>query len=210
MRKISKPPQASGAVFLQCVSGVATPDLKRRLTSVKTDIETAAAAYELAAANGNLHMLPVSVGVAGTVTKEEMSALYTVKMAKANSPGRPVYDKLMLLAPRGVCPLCGVNKASTLDHHLPKALFSPLAVAPTNLIPACRDCNITKRTSRPTTAGDQTFHPYFDDFGTDRWLYADVVESSPPAVRFFVQPPLVGLKFKQSARSLTLTPSRSG
>ncbi|MCY1083760.1 HNH endonuclease [Archangium lansingense] len=189
MRKLAKLTETAGDVFLLCVSGETDPGLKARLTSVKPSIDAAAALYEAAATAGSLHTLPMSVGVAGLVTKDEMTALYTDRMSKHKSPGRSIYNKLMLLPARGVCPLCGAHKVSTLDHHLPKAKFSPLAVAPSNLIPACRDCNTTKRTARPTTAGEQTFHPYFDDFGQDRWLYADVIQSAQPAVRFYVQPP---------------------
>lgn len=189
MRKLTKPVFVAGDVFLVCVSGETNLPLKARLTSIKSHIDAAATAYEIAAAAGSLHALNVSSGVAGVVTKDEMSHLYTERMSKRKSPGRVVYDKLMLLPSRGVCPLCGARKVSTLDHHLPKAKFSPLAVAPSNLIPACRDCNTTKRAVHATRPEQQTFHPYFDDFGSDRWLFAEVVESSPPAVRFCVKPP---------------------
>ncbi|WP_434391545.1 HNH endonuclease [Melittangium boletus] len=189
MRKLNKPQYVAGDVFLLCASGETDLGLKTRLTAAKPLIDAAAMAYDIAATNSALHTIPESIGVAGTVTKDEMSHLYTERMARRRAPGRAVYDKLMLLPAHGVCPLCGTNKATTLDHHLPKAKFSPLAVTPSNLIPSCRDCNLTKRAARPAKAGDQTFHPYFDDFGTDRWLSAQVVQDNPPAVRFYVDPP---------------------
>lgn len=78
---------------------------------------------------------------------------------------------------------------STLDHHLPKSKFPALAVTPSNLIPACSDCNKSKLASSPHTEEEQTFHPYFDDFGHAPWLHAEVVQGSPPMLRFSVKPP---------------------
>lgn len=189
MRKLSKPTEVPKDVFLLCVSGETDPNLKARLTSVTPHIEAAAIAYEAAVAAVALHTIPVSVGVTNAVTKDEMTALYTDRMVGRKSPGRPVYDRLILRARHGLCALCGAQKAKTLDHHLPKAKFSPLAVNPLNLIPSCRDCNTGKHAALPKTPGDQTFHPYFDDFGADRWLHAEVVQTSPPTISFSVKPP---------------------
>lgn len=38
-------------------------------------------------------------------------------------------------------------------------------------------------------AEDQTLHPYYDDLGSDRWLFAEVSPSSPPTVEFKVRAP---------------------
>jgi len=187
MRKLSKPSDLPGVVFMLCVSSVRDKLLKARFTRVKSDIEAAAAKYEMAATTTALHTLPVEKDVAGVVTKDEMESLYKGRMVKGQ--GRVIYDKLMMLPANGICPLCGHRTVSTLDHHLPKAMFPSLAVTPINLVPACGDCNKAKLEERPATPQEQTFHPYFDDFGRDRWLHADVVQDSPPTVRFFVQPP---------------------
>ncbi|MEU6158836.1 hypothetical protein [Streptomyces sp. NPDC047130] len=76
-----------------------------------------------------------------------------------------------------------------MDHHLPKAGFPLLAVVPTNLVPACRSCNVLKGEAAPESAEEQTIHPYFDDLGQRQWLFARVIEVAPAAVEFFVQPP---------------------
>jgi len=172
---------------MMCVGGVSDKRLKANFTSVKSHIEAAAAEYEAAAKTATLHTLPEEANVAGVVSKEEMADLYKGRMVKGR--GRVIYDKLMTQPANGLCPLCGHRTVSTLDHHLPKALFPALAVAPVNLVPACGDCNKAKLDVRPATPQEQTFHPYFDDFGKERWLGADVVQGSPPAVRFCVQPP---------------------
>lgn len=78
---------------------------------------------------------------------------------------------------------------STLDHHLPKSHYPVLAVTPVNLVPACGDCNKAKLASLPRRPNEETLHPYFDDVESARWLYADVVEGPPAALRFRVAAP---------------------
>jgi hypothetical protein len=72
---------------------------------------------------------------------------------------------------------------------LPKALFPALAVNPLNLVPACAVCNHTKRKARPTRAEEQTFHPYFDDFGPGQWLHAEVFHGAPTGLVYRVVAP---------------------
>jgi hypothetical protein len=199
MRKLNKPDDAAGDVFTLCVSGVKKDkDLKSRFEQVKPRIVQAAADYETAAKAGMLHTLKEETDVAGVVKQGEMVKLYDGWMVKSSSNGRPVYDKLRAACSR--CPLCGHLPVETLDHHLPKTLFPALTVTPTNLVPSCSDCNKAKPTVRPMTAEEQTFHPYFDDFGAERWLYAEVLEGVPPSLRFFVQPPTTWTKL-QAARA---------
>ena len=107
-----------------------------------------------------------------------MIKVYTNRMAKEGAPGRPVYNALKLAARR--CPLCGHRDVSTLDHYLPKTAFPLLCVTPSNLVPACSDCNKVKSDALPATAADQTLHPYFDDADQDAWLKAEVVQARRP------------------------------
>jgi hypothetical protein len=123
------------------------------------------------------------------VTADEMSAIYTGRMAKKGGPGRSIYDELMATPAHGRCPLCGHRQVSTLDHHLPKAHYPALAVAPVNLVPSCMDCNKAKTNTFPLASEDETLHPYFDDIEDDPWLRADVIHTAPAALRFYVDPP---------------------
>jgi hypothetical protein len=77
---------------------------------------------------------------------------------------RDLYEEMLALAPRGVCPQCGVGRVRTLDHYLPKKRFPELAVAPANLVPACRDCNFDKQEYYSNQAKDYIFHPFFDNW----------------------------------------------
>lgn len=189
MRKLQKPNDDPAAVFLTCISHVSDAGLKRRLTSVETDVAAAAEAFETAASNAALHTVPTHVNIRGVVSKDEMSDVYDLRMARTGTPGRPIYDKLLAAPANDRCPLCGQRTVSTLDHHLPKAHYPALAVVPSNLVPACFDCNKAKGHVLRLVAGEQTLHPYFDDVEGDRWLYAEVVQGPPAALRFFVRPP---------------------
>lgn len=43
-----------------------------------------------------------------------------------------------------LCPVCGVDPAIELDHHLPRSVFKLLAIYARNLIPMCHGCNHAK------------------------------------------------------------------
>jgi hypothetical protein len=118
-----------------------------------------------------------------------MEKVYTQRMAKSGAPGREIYDEIFASSPSGRCPLCMQRFVATLDHHLPKAHFPSLAVAPLNLIPACSDCNKAKLDVIPTTAEQVPLHPYYDELGDKSWLNAVVIERRPTALRFVVTRP---------------------
>lgn len=188
MRKLAKPIDDVGEVFLACISGFRNHNLKSRLASVKIDIVSAAVDFELAASSNTLHTLIPQNNINGIVTKQEMLDVYTKGMVN-NSLGRKIYDKLLASPVHGRCPLCGQGLVKTLDHHLPKSLYPSLVVVPANLIPSCFDCNKAKLDAKPIGAEYETIHPYFDDIETDLWLHARVIEESPTGIQFFVETP---------------------
>jgi hypothetical protein len=190
VRRLTKPDDIARDVFLLCTATVQSRLERARLVSVAGIVAGAAEEYEAAAASTSLHLLAEQADVGGVVTVREMSDLYDEKMVRKGAVGRHIYDRLMVAPMLGLCPLCAQRIVSTLDHHLPKSKYPALACVASNLVPTCTDCNRLKRDKRPESEGDQTIHPYFDDFEDDRWLEAEVVENVPPAVRFFVQPPV--------------------
>lgn len=189
LRKLNKPVYDPGQVFLTCISHVRDSDLKTRLTSVEPNVTTDASTFDTAATMAILHQLHPGNDVGGIVTTDEMTKVYTQRMAKKGAPGRPYYDSLLAAPAYGRCPLCGQGTVSTLDHHLPKDKFPSLAVVPINLVPACANCNKVKTNAIPHTQEEQTLHPYFDDVEGAQWLFAEVIEVAPAAIRFFAQPP---------------------
>lgn len=188
MRTLPRPVDSAGDTYRLCISSVRDADLKRRLDSAEPQIIAASKQFDSRAKSATLHLIAQHSSVGGVVSTKEMSAVYG-RMAGKNTPGRPVYDRLVLSAVHGRCPLCAQRTVSTLDHHLPKAKYPSLAVTPLNLIPACADCNKVKLENTPADASNQTLHPYFDDVEGDEWLNAEVVHGSPVAIRFFVDAP---------------------
>lgn len=187
MWKLNKPVHPPSKVLLACISNYENDDLKKRLTSCKSAITAASELFEDKVMTTSLHTLPIQSGVNGIVTTDEMKKLYTDKMAKKNQPGRAYYDSILAAPKNGRCPLCGQGKVSSLDHHLPKAKYPALAITPSNLVPACNDCNKLKTSTIPTTAEQETIHPYFDDIESERWLFAKVVKGTPPTLKFYVR-----------------------
>lgn len=157
--------------------------------AVTQDIVNASNDFDAKAAHTRLHQIAQESVVGNRVTQAEMVDVYTNKMARRGSPGRAVYDALITSPPLGICPLCAHRDVATLDHHLPKAHYPALAVTPLNLVPACYNCNKAKQSKLPTTASEETLHPYYDDISGDRWLYAEVIQTDPAALRFFVIAP---------------------
>lgn len=188
MRALPKPGHGAGAVFLRCISRVSDPILKARLEAASGSVEAASAQFDRAAEAGRLHELAADEDVPG-VRAAEMEKVYTQRMARRAAPGRDVYDAILGAAPNGVCPLCQQRIASTLDHHLPKARFPALVVAPLNLVPACTDCNKAKLDHLPVSAAEAALNPYYDDIDGVTWLAAEVVEGTPSAVVFRVAAP---------------------
>lgn len=188
MRPLKKPALSASAVFRQCTEGVQSTDLRRRLKLAVPDVASASAQFGLAAQNQRLHTLASATRV-GKVTADEMIWVYDQRMVKKKSRGRDVYELLLGAPAHGRCPLCGVGIAYTLDHHLPKTGYPALAVAPLNLVPACRDCNMGKSTAAPTTSGEETLHPYYDDVTAERWIEARVGQGPPVHLQFYVAHP---------------------
>lgn len=110
---------------------------------------SAASSYETVAMAGNLHTI-LDTGDLLDLTKKQLLKVYSARMAKPGSVGRPIYNKLMVV-PQKRCSLCAQRDVSTLDHYLPESHHSLLVVVPVNLVPSCKDCNFNKLNVNPTT-----------------------------------------------------------
>ncbi len=68
-----------------------------------------------------------------------------------------------------VCPTCGAESASSVDHVYPKAPWPVYSFFSLNLVPACDQCNRKKNDNFfGTNPGERPAHPYFDAFLRDR------------------------------------------
>ncbi|MET3779844.1 hypothetical protein ABIC32_000474 [Brevundimonas sp. 1080] len=125
----------------------------------------------------------------GLVSAGEMEGLYTGTFSRKGTQSRDLYDKIKQGAPNGICPLCGSQQIKTLDHYLAKTKHPALTITPINLVPSCSDCNKAKGDSQAAADSDQHLHPYFDDVDDGEWLFATVVEASPPSLNYRADPP---------------------
>lgn len=88
-----------------------------------------------------------------------------------------------------LCPVCGIDSADELDHHLPRSVFFPLAVYSRNLVPLCHDCNGIKLAGfGDDAAGNVHFvHAYFDTLPDVDFIRAKVeIQGEALVVDFFV------------------------
>ena len=178
------PAWSAEAAYQTCISRVKNDELKKRLEGARNEISQVDARYRKAGQERDFSgLLAEHCGLTG-VSAKEMVRVYDGRMASQGSPGRTIYDAIMVGSPNGICPLCGQGLVKTLDHYLPKSLYTALAVNPANLIPACSDCNKAK-----SDAVADTLHPYYDNIEHVPWLRAEHKETGAASVRFFVDPP---------------------
>jgi hypothetical protein len=183
MWKVGRPTFSALRTFEVCIRTIADQGLRDRLEESISAVHGADYLYREAGERGDFDDLAQPDFSLSVVTPVEMSNLYNRKMAENRSSARYIYDALILASPQGKCPMCGHRDVTTLDHYLPKSRYPALAVNPVNLVPSCVECNKTKSSNVSAT-----LHPYYDDIESDRWLRAEVIESEPAAIRFFVEP----------------------
>lgn len=133
----------------------------------------------------------------------ELKNLYDLQFSKRKGVQK-FRDDIRNAAPNAVCPYCGEGKVAQIDHYLPKESFAGLAVHPSNLVPACGECNQLKRAYKPGSSRPAVLNPYFDEKAFDTpWLSAKLNVSTLglPAIEFEVSltPPFKKLKERLQA-----------
>jgi hypothetical protein len=182
--------------FDACTNGIDDPALVERFSAARAEMLIRFQEY---LQRGAIHQLYLSTAsawgnenqiVIGGMSKKELVSLYSDQMVGDGKPGRRYYDRIMMQAPLGKCPFCGFGHVSTLDHFLSKSRYPTFSVLLANLVPSCGDCN--KGKGAPVVReNEQLLHPYFEDerIQRDTWIFAEVIESTPPTVRYFVEAP---------------------
>ena len=189
MKTINKPNLTAKDTFLSCISIVRNAQLKNKLTACENLIIQAETEFDSKISTGNIYTIQSEDIINGNVTAKELESVYTQRMAKKDTPGRVIYDKLFSAPKFGICPYCSHRLVETLDHYLPKTEFPKLVTTPINLIPSCFTCNKGKLNSVPNRPEEETLHPYYDNIENDEWLTATVNQTNPPTVTYFVNPP---------------------
>lgn len=197
MRKLVTPKFDALETFDRCVQDVGDLNLRASYVGSRASIGHANDAFSGAAeiaAWSNLPRVPRGnrgVVVAGTLTKKNLTDLYSMNMVGTVGPSRDIYDEI-LTAAGGFCPFCGgLGHVGSLDHYLPKANFPAYSVHPSNLVPCCRDCNTGKNSSFGQFAHQQTLHPYLDHdrFFGERWITALAYPGKSILVEYSCSPP---------------------
>jgi 5-methylcytosine-specific restriction endonuclease McrA len=198
MKKLNRPNVNASTLLSECMNGIGKPAIQEHYTLHRGHLDKGIADYEQASLDVSWCNLPRVPNkekerrVVGTLTKEELTKLYSNYMVPKRAPARARYDQI-LVAANGKCPFCaGIGHAETLDHFLPKANFPLYSVVPENLVPCCRDCNTGKSNAFATASDSQTIHPYTDaqHFFVQKWTTATVTRTNPVSVQFAAMPPL--------------------
>jgi len=188
MRSVPRPDVSVVQALKLCASSIRDVKLKNRLLKSETIMKAAEEQYLLHGESATLHTLTGTKNVGKHLTGKEMERLYNSTFVRSLKT-RDIYTALKQACINDICPLCGQGTVKQLDHYLPITSFPVFGVTAINLVPACSDCNKYKLIHVPTTAKEQTIHPYFDEVDNERWLFGEVVQSTPAAIRFSVNPP---------------------
>jgi len=186
MKRLPAPTEIAVDIYMLCIDRIRDPFLKARLTACQHLIITAAIEFHNKAVLNQTFQIASESIVNTNVTADELSDVYTLRMAKKKTPGRLLYEKIKASSPNDTCPICGHRIVSTLDHYLPKALYPRLSVVPINLVPCCSDCNKTKLHNTASRPEEETLHPYYDNIETVIWLKAQVIHTTPPSILYSV------------------------
>lgn len=172
-----------GAIFDCCVNAGAQPQLRHlRAAFLSADVNYRQKASEL-----QFYLMPQHS--LSEIDVANATGLYRNRLSKVGSACRRFYDAIMTDNQLKQCKYCGHREARTLDHYLPQAFYPDLSINPSNLVPACTECNGAKGDYVPECAEDQLMHPGFENWEA-RWLYATVeMQAGIPELSFSVQPP---------------------
>ena len=173
-----------------CATGITIRERSKALLDALSAIETSEEIYKKLGLVGKLYQIPSAKNVTPELNGKLMGVIYKSHFARIGAPTRGIYDAIRLAPKYGICPLCGQRSVGSVDHYLPQSLHPIFNLTPANLVPSCTDCNKAKLALVALvalTAEQQTLHPYFDDLGDERWLFADIRETTPPAIFYRVK-----------------------
>lgn len=182
MINIVCPDDDAEAVFRRAASRTRDVGLRSDLLGMSVRVGERATEYLARATSDGLFQMEAEEPVG--ISSEKLSDLYDRALVQGKE--RPVYDRIKASAKFKLCPLCGQRDVKTLDHYLPRCDYPELAVFPINLIPCCSACNKSKLAHVATMHGEQTFHPYFDDWNTHRILHATIEVDQSVSVIFSI------------------------
>jgi len=163
------------------------PAQSLRLANNKTYVLGGYAEYDELAATQRLHELQRHDVVGISLTKNDMTKLYTYGLARdVSKQGRPIYDIIQSADSQRMCLYCRVRGVRQLDHFLPKSHYPAYSVSPKNLVPSCVECNSDMKAGDAENVDNMLFHPYFESVEDVRWLKASSISNPTPELTFSV------------------------
>lgn len=103
--------------------------------------------------------------------REEIAQLY----AKTYENGDLYFIRQDLMRNVDLCPMCGIEPPSQLDHQMPISKYGELSVLRLNLVPLCSVCNNRKRAKNPS----DFIHPYYVRDISKEPFFIVTIHSSP-------------------------------
>lgn len=189
MIPIPKPTLVTKDVYRICISRVGNKEHKTNLTNCTQTVVDASIDFDDKFPKNEVYLIPQTQHFVSTIVGDDLEKVYRNGMLNAKMPGRLIYNQILSSAPDGICPLCSIGAADTLDHYLPKTKYPVFSIAPLNLIPACTPCNKGKLVDFPKSPNDQTLHPYYDSVNNENWIKAKIIQTRPIAFYFYADPP---------------------
>lgn len=190
MKSISKPSILASNVFLECISTVSDQTLKKNYSDCVTSIKEAEIDFDTKFPLLEIYKIQQRPNISSSIDTNSMKKVYTYRMVNPDMPGNKYYNMIKSSAPYGICPLCSVRDADTIDHYLPKSLYPIFSVTPINLVPACSTCNTGKKISFPKDSSEQTLHPYYDNIENESCIKAKITHTDPIAFKYYVECPI--------------------
>ena len=189
MRHLFKPEFDVKEIVEDCAKSYRDYDKRQQFTDNSEYIKRMSQEYDTHADIGDWVSVKKEKTVNGVISVADMKSLYEQKFATHPDVRGKYYDKILILAQGGKCPICGIGQVSNLDHYLAKSIYPTYTVTPVNLIPVCRDCNFYKLDKSITSNDDAPLNPYYDDVDAFEWLCASITSSDDTFVAtYFVNP----------------------
>ncbi len=93
-----------------------------------------------------------------------------------------------------LCPVCGIDPPTELDHVLPRGDYEALAIYVRNLVPLCHQCNHRKLAGFAEPGEMGFVHAYFDVLPDVKFLHADIqLDGAALIANFSINAPAVAV-----------------
>lgn len=187
MKQLIKPSFNTKEVLLDCAESYRKGNpIKEKIITQADYIKAKSVKYDKIAQEGEWERFKKHTSVNNSLSKEDMKSIYENKFVKVQSIRQKYYDKILILADNGRCPICGIGTVSNLDHYLAKSLYPTYSVTPVNLIPVCRDCNFNKKDKAINSNSEAPLNPYYDEVDKIKWLKAEIDIYDTIIVKYYV------------------------